>query len=392
MMPSSNQGVGMNIGFPDVCLTPAAPSPIPVPYPNLGQNAVGMPFCPTILLSFCPAHNMGAKPMLTNGDEAGAAHATFIGTGANNMGNPRILLQGMPAETLCNPTAGNKYNNPIGAKLVPSVTNCLMGACPGEGPQALAAEMLDAPSLPGHGLTLERERGGWRVLHARRGGRASRAGVRAGQLVLGGGPGELVVRQGRATRALALPGNDTHSPVLGRLLPGGLGLLVVRRCSFGAPGAAARALRALQAAGARAWLLDLRGNPGGDLRVAASLAGLFLEGGALGHAGELALPITPAPGVTSAPLVVLVDGGTASAAELLAAALREQGRALLAGSLTFGKTLARAHRLDHAGLRPLAAPLIMRGASGARLAPLQPELGARAGLALARRRARERAA
>ncbi|MCK5941064.1 MAG: DUF4150 domain-containing protein, partial [Planctomycetes bacterium] len=43
-MPAANQGVGMNMGFPDVCTTPAAPSPIPIPYPNIGMNAMAMPF------------------------------------------------------------------------------------------------------------------------------------------------------------------------------------------------------------------------------------------------------------------------------------------------------------------------------------------------------------
>ena len=368
MMPSSNQGLGMNIGFPDVCLTPAAPSPVPVPYPNLGQNAVAMPFCPTILLAGCPAHNMGAKPQLTNGDEAGAAHATFIGTGANNMGNPKILLQGMPAETLCNPTAGNKYNNPLGSKLVPSLTNCLMGAAPGAGAWALAAEVCDAPgALAGElGLTLERERGGWRVLHARRGGRAARAGVRPGALLMGAGPQGLELRGGRRARVVSLPAAAARGPVSGRVLPGGVGLLVLRRCSFGAPRAVDEALRGLASAGARTLVLDLRGNPGGALEVHELLAAKL------------------------APTVVLVDGGTASAAELLAATLAERGAAL-AGTPTHGKLHARAHAFTPAGLVPHGPALRMRTPSGAQLCALRPSLSLAAGLALAGRLARRQA-
>ena len=47
----------MNQGMPDVCLTPAAPSPIPVPYPNLAMHAMAVPFCPTIQ----PCRGVGTK-------------------------------------------------------------------------------------------------------------------------------------------------------------------------------------------------------------------------------------------------------------------------------------------------------------------------------------------
>ncbi len=88
-------------------------------------------------------------------------------------------------------------------------------------------------------------------------------------------------------------------------------------------------------------VLDLRDDPGGLLDEAVETASAFLAGGpvvsyeqrgteprvleALGH------------GDTGVPLVVLVDGGTASAAEIVAAALQERGRAVLLGSRTFGK-------------------------------------------------------
>lgn len=362
MLPSSNQGVGMNIGFPDVCLTPAAPSPVPVPYPNLGQNAVAMPFCPTILLSFCPAHSMAAKPAITNGDEAGCAHATFIGTGSNNMGNPRILLQGQPAETLCNSTAGNKYNDGLGAKLVPSATNCLMGAAPGSGGAALLAELLDRPWPLELGLTLEPEAGraGWRVSHARRGGRGARAGVRAGDRLLALDPRGLEVQLARGrTRALALPAPRAQGPLRVDRDAAGLLRLVLRRCSLGAPLALAAALRAP----ARALLLDLRGNPGGEVRVAE----------------DLAAQLAP----RAARLVVLVDGSTASAAELLAASLAAHG-AIVAGEPTHGKLLASPHRCVDGTLIPCGPARPMRTPDGRALARVHPELDLASGLRLAR--------
>jgi hypothetical protein len=97
MMPAANQGVGMNMGFPDVCMTPAVPSPVPIPYPNIGMNAMAMPFVPNILVSMAPAQNMTAKPLMTNGDNAGVAHPLCMQPGGTLMGNPRILMGGMPA-------------------------------------------------------------------------------------------------------------------------------------------------------------------------------------------------------------------------------------------------------------------------------------------------------
>ncbi len=92
--------------------------------------------------------------------------------------------------------------------------------------------------------------------------------------------------------------------------------------------------------GARAVVLDLRGNSGGLVEEAVATASLFLDGGpvasyqARGEDREL----TAAPGGdTVTPLVVLVDGGTMSAAELLAGALQDRCRAVLVGGRTFGK-------------------------------------------------------
>ncbi|MEZ6037394.1 MAG: PAAR-like domain-containing protein [Planctomycetota bacterium] len=135
-MPAANQGVGMNMGFPDVCTTPAAPAPIPIPYPNIGMNAMGMPFVPNVLVSMAPAQNMGTKPMLTNGDNAGVAHPMFMQPGGTIMGNPMVLIGGMPASHLTNPSYGNNFNNPVGSKLVPSVTNVLLACAATASPAA----------------------------------------------------------------------------------------------------------------------------------------------------------------------------------------------------------------------------------------------------------------
>ena len=62
------QLMGTDMGFPDVCITPAAPSPIPVPYPNIAMGPMAIPNCPTILIMGGPAHNLGTTIPMTNGD------------------------------------------------------------------------------------------------------------------------------------------------------------------------------------------------------------------------------------------------------------------------------------------------------------------------------------
>lgn len=96
-----------------------------------------------------------------------------------------------------------------------------------------------------------------------------------------------------------------------------------------------------QARHLRGLVLDLRDDPGGLLDEAVETASAFLDGGPVvsyqqrGHANQMLTAL--GTGDTGIPLVVLVDGGTASAAEIVAAALQDRGRAVLIGSRTFGK-------------------------------------------------------
>ncbi|MFD4946949.1 S41 family peptidase [Streptomyces sp. NPDC058409] len=87
-------------------------------------------------------------------------------------------------------------------------------------------------------------------------------------------------------------------------------------------------------------LLDLRGNSGGLVTEAVTAASAFLDGGLVAtydvHGEQRALYAQPG-GDTVRPLVVLIDGGTMSAAELLTGALQDRGRAVTVGSRTFGK-------------------------------------------------------
>ena len=104
----------------------------------------------------------------------------------------------------------------------------------------------------------------------------------------------------------------------------------------------------------RRLVLDLRGNSGGSMLAAAAIADLFLREGVLLEA--LDRNDRPVPGLrerveatgrgwTRMPVVVLVDGATGSSAELLAAALAWNDRALLIGDRTFGKNIVQ--KLHH---------------------------------------------
>ncbi len=97
-------------------------------------------------------------------------------------------------------------------------------------------------------------------------------------------------------------------------------------------------------AGQKALLIDLRGNPGGFVTAARDIASQFLASGTVfweqDAAGNLT-EVTAEPGGAatdaSIKVVVLVDGGTASASEIVSAALHDHGRAQLVGSKTYGK-------------------------------------------------------
>ena len=90
-------------------------------------------------------------------------------------------------------------------------------------------------------------------------------------------------------------------------------------------------------------VLDLRNNPGGVLEAAVAVADEFLDGGLIVSAdgrtedSKFRMDATPGDDLRGAPLVVLVNAGSASAAEIVAGALQDNHRAILIGRRTFGK-------------------------------------------------------
>jgi carboxyl-terminal processing protease len=125
---------------------------------------------------------------------------------------------------------------------------------------------------------------------------------------------------------------------------GGRKLGYVRLLSFseGAHGQLAGAVKKVEKKGAEGIVVDLRHNPGGLLDEAVLTASLFLSEDEIvvstdSRTQGKTVHKTTGGRITSLPLVVLIDGGTASAAEILAAALADDGDAEVVGSRSFGK-------------------------------------------------------
>jgi carboxyl-terminal processing protease len=127
--------------------------------------------------------------------------------------------------------------------------------------------------------------------------------------------------------------------------PEGDAIGVIRLTSFSeeATGRVREEAERLLAAGAKGLVLDLRGNPGGLLTEAVRVASLFVANGIICSTESVnqasrVFRVTGFPIETAIPVAVLVDGGTASAAEIVAVALRDNGRATIVGARTYGKT------------------------------------------------------
>ena len=90
-------------------------------------------------------------------------------------------------------------------------------------------------------------------------------------------------------------------------------------------------------------VLDLRNNPGGVLRASVDVAGLFMDGGTVVYTegrldnAEVNYKASQGDATDGTPVVVLINGGSASASEIVAGALQDHGRAVLMGTKSFGK-------------------------------------------------------
>ena len=117
-----------------------------------------------------------------------------------------------------------------------------------------------------------------------------------------------------------------------------------------------RAIEKLNNQNPDGYVLDLRGNPGGLLRISIDIARMWMDKGAIvstvDRDGDREEVLADRSALTDKPIVVLVDGDSASASEILAGALKDNGRATIIGDQTFGKALVQSvHSLsDGSGL------------------------------------------
>jgi carboxyl-terminal processing protease len=155
---------------------------------------------------------------------------------------------------------------------------------------------------------------------------------------------ELTVRHDGERRTYNLQRAEIDSPVASWALIPGTHVAIVLLSSFSDNSGQElqNAFEEAKAAGARRFILDLRNNPGGRLDQAVEMAGYFLEPESVVYirkdaSGEREeITVEGDPESTEAPLAVVVDGGSASSAEILAGALRDNDRAPVIGETTFG--------------------------------------------------------
>ncbi|WP_437817259.1 S41 family peptidase [Sorangium sp. So ce1078] len=312
MLTANNKAVGMSVGLPDVCLSPLLGL---FPFPNFHLNATMFPFSFNVWLSMAPALNLASFSPITMGDQAGTLHPTFMGQGRHTIGSFRIFINLLPGTMHLSLRIGNNFNCCVGVQALPSRTNVYYAYNAGS---AGGARPASAPVLA--------------ELDA------------------------LVASQNPCGSA---------SPVVdsARIGPG-IGYLRIRRFSLDVPARVHMAIGALEAEGLETLVLDLRDNPGGELTAFLELAGDFLEpGSVLGRAidadGDEVVYRSSHRNPCRAPLWILVDRGTASAAELFAGCLQWHGRAVVAGERTYGKGTALKVVEDPEERAPMLAPAAM---------------------------------
>ena len=229
-------------------------------------------------------------------------------------------------------------------------------------------------AFEGVGMTVEEDRRGLRVLNVFDGSPAKRKGIRKGDLIVSvngrslagvnsevatgrikGRAGtsvklEVITPETRKRRELRVTRRRIEVPVArSRVVKrAGRKLALVQLLSFssGAHGLLRREVQKVERRGADGILLDLRGNGGGLLTEAVLVSSIFVENGRIVSVRGRHRPehVENAQGHAIAgklPLVVLVDGGSASASEIVTGALRDRKRAKVVGTRTFGKGLVQ---------------------------------------------------
>lgn len=234
-------------------------------------------------------------------------------------------------------------------------------------------EEFDAPPhFAGIGVSVDTQRRGLLIARVFNSSPAERAGLKVGELIVGvgsrkleglspdastalikGPPGTDVTLQvesagkGRhTTRSVQITRATVSEPVVAsetRSVHGvELGVVALAEFSPGAHGEVAEAVEDELRKHVKGLLFDLRGNGGGLVAEAQLIASLFIKHGTIVSMRGRALPPQTLQALgdaiaPSTPMVVLVDSNTASAAEIVTAALQDHHRAVVVGTHTFGK-------------------------------------------------------
>lgn len=127
-----SMGAGMDMCFPDVCLTPTPAGPVPIPYPNTAMSSSSSPVATTVLVECTPAINQMSKGLVSIGDQGGLNTGVVShmvgGQACYTVGCFSIMLGGAPAQRLTSVTGQNCLGaspNGVGACIAPSQTTLL---------------------------------------------------------------------------------------------------------------------------------------------------------------------------------------------------------------------------------------------------------------------------
>jgi carboxyl-terminal processing protease len=160
----------------------------------------------------------------------------------------------------------------------------------------------------------------------------------------------------------------------------GIGYIRLKQFSANASAEMGAAIKKLESQGANGYILDLRSNPGGLLYGAIDIARMFLDDGKIvstvNRQGTGDIQSANNTAITNKPVVVIVDGGSASASEILSGALQDNKRAQLVGAKTFGKGLVQSVRplSDGAGMAVTIAKYFTPSGKDINRAGIKPDI------------------
>lgn len=153
----------------------------------------------------------------------------------------------------------------------------------------------------------------------------------------------LIVRGTNSPKEITITRDVINVPSVSyEMKPGSIGYIKIRRFGEDTAGLVRKAGESLKAQGAKAIVLDLRDNPGGYLESSVEVASEFMNQGLVveerSSKSKTKVHNATSGGVlTEIPVVVLINNGSASASEILAGALADNGRAVLVGEKSYGK-------------------------------------------------------